>query len=77
MTGGHTLAAGDSRSLASTILLIDGYDEWTQVGDLPVALTGLRAVTLNNNIFIIGSIIYVFFNFWHYFNDIHCRRKHR
>ena len=57
MTGGHTLAAHDSHGISSTILLIDGYDEWTQVGDLPVALTGLHGVTLNNTIFITGSII--------------------
>ena len=61
MAGGHTLGGPFTHSITSTILLIDGYDEWTEVGGLPVALTGLRAVTLNKNIFITGSIIYVSF----------------
>ena len=43
--------------LQSTEVYYPSAGEWTQVGDLPRAMTGLSAVTLNNKIFIFGELI--------------------
>ena len=42
--------------LSSTETLVDGSDAWTEKGHLPVAVYGLRGVSLNNNIFVTGNI---------------------
>ena len=36
---------------------MEGSEAWTEVGELPVAIIGLRGVSLNNNIFMTGNII--------------------
>ena len=53
MTGGYT---GDRR-LASTEILArrDEGARWTEAGALPVASTGLRAVSLQNKILVTGN----------------------
>ena len=42
---------------SSTETLVEGSEAWTEVGELPVAIIGLRGVSLNNNIFMTGNII--------------------
>ena len=42
---------------SSTEVYYPSAGEWTQVGDLPRAMAGLSAVTLNNKIFIFGEMI--------------------
>ena len=53
MTGGYTGA----RRLASTEILTrrDEAARWTEAGALPVASTGLRAVSLQNKILVTGN----------------------
>ena len=53
VTGGYT---GDRR-LASTEILArrDEGARWTEAGALPVASTGLRAVSLQNKILVTGN----------------------
>ena len=43
--------------LSSTEVLVDGTTAWMSAGELPVAMYGLKAVSLNNKIFITGNII--------------------
>ena len=43
--------------LSSTETLVDGTGSWTFAGQLPVAMWGLRGVSLNNDIFMTGNII--------------------
>ena len=47
---------GDGREL-STEVFYPSAGEWTQVGDLPRPMNGLRAVTLKNKILIFGDMI--------------------
>ena len=53
MTGGYT----GGRRLASTEILTrrDEGARWTEAGALPVASTGLRAVSLQNKILVTGN----------------------
>ena len=53
VTGGYTGA----RRLASTEILTrrDEAARWTEAGALPVASTGLRAVSLQNKILVTGN----------------------
>ena len=53
MTGGYT----GGRRLASTEILArrDEGARWTEAGALPVASTGLRAVSLQNKILVTGN----------------------
>ena len=44
-------------SVSTTEVYYPSAGEWTQVGDLPRAMAGLSAVTLNNKIFIFGEMI--------------------
>ena len=37
--------------------LEEGAGSWTTAGELPVAMLGLRGVSLDNNIFMTGNII--------------------
>ena len=62
MTGGSDPHGAYPHPISSTEFLIDGISlKWTMVGDLPgLAVAGLRGVTLNNNIFMTGSILYIF-----------------
>ena len=43
--------------LSSTETLVDGSEAWAEAGELPVAIFGLRDVSLNNNIFMTGNNI--------------------
>ena len=56
MTGGYT---GFS-SLSSTEVLLQGAAQWMEVGALPVATQGLRAVSFNNKILVAGEIMLQF-----------------
>ena len=47
---------GDGREL-STEVYYPSAGEWTQVGNLPRYVEGLRAVTLNNKILVFGEMI--------------------
>ena len=47
----------DLGPLSSTETLVEGSEAWTEVGELPVAIIGLRGVSLNNNIFMTGNIM--------------------
>ena len=47
----------DSSYLSSTEILVDGAVTWTEVGELPVSMYGLRGVSLNNKILMTGNII--------------------
>ena len=53
VTGGYT---GFS-SLSSTEVLLQGAAQWMEVGALPVATQGLRAVSFNNKILVAGEIM--------------------
>ena len=53
VTGGYT---GFS-SLSSTEVLLQGAAQWMEVGSLPVATQGLRAVSFNNKILVAGEIM--------------------
>lgn len=53
VTGGYT---GFS-SLSSTEVLVQGAAQWMEVGSLPVATQGLRAVSFNNKILVAGEIM--------------------
>ena len=53
MTGGYNYPD----KLSSTETLVDGAEAWTFAGELPVAMLGLRGVSLNNDIFMTGNII--------------------
>ena len=57
MAGGWGSGSGSSNRLSSTETLVDGELIWLEVGQLPVAMSGLRGVSLNNNIFMTGNII--------------------
>ena len=37
---------------------MDGAGAWETAGQFPKAITGLRGVSLNNNIFMTGNILY-------------------
>ena len=52
MTGGYDPYA-HSR-LKSTEILVKESSAWIQVGDLPVAIDGLRGVSFNNKIIMTG-----------------------
>ena len=52
VTGGH-----NDNYLSSTETLVEGAGSWTFAGELPVAMSGLKGVSLNNNIFMTGNII--------------------
>ena len=56
VTGGFGIY--DPRSIrSSTEVYYPSAGEWTQVGDLPRAMAGLSAVTLNNKILVFGEMI--------------------
>ena len=58
MTGGWGIGTTPQNyHLSSTETLVDGKLIWLEVGQLPVAMRGLRGVSLNNDIFITGDII--------------------
>ena len=50
VTGG---VDGSNDFLSSTETLVDGELIWSEVGQLPEAMRGLRGVSLNNNIFML------------------------
>ena len=50
MTGGYN-SAGET---ATTETLKTGTDAWTEVGNLPVPMRGLRGVSFNNKIIMTG-----------------------
>ena len=52
VTGGYN---GGTEVDSTEVLLLDG--EWTEVGLLPLAMTGLKGVSLNNNIIMAGIFI--------------------
>ena len=52
VTGGY-----DHGYLSSTETLVDGAATWSTAGELPVAMLGLRGVSLNNKILMTGNII--------------------
>ena len=54
VSGGFNLSFGGY--LSSTETLVDGADDWNEVGHLPVAMWDLAGVSLNNNIFMTGEI---------------------
>ena len=60
MAGGWGSGSGSSNRLSSTETLVDGEQNWLEVGQLPVAMRGLRAVSLYNDIFITGNMIIKF-----------------
>ena len=43
--------------LSFTETLVDGAETWITAGPLPVAMSGLRGVSLNNNILMSGDIV--------------------
>ena len=43
--------------LSFTETLVDGAGTWKPAGPLPVAMSGLRGVSLNNNILMSGDIV--------------------
>ena len=47
---------GDHTIVATTEILYEGGDSWTQVGSLPQAMIGLKAVSINNGIIATGDI---------------------
>ena len=53
VTGGWS----GSTWLSSTETLIKGGSSWTVVGELPRAVEGLRAVSIDNTIVVTGDII--------------------
>ena len=56
MVGGWDGDASDgSGNLASTELLVVGSAAWREVGALPAALTGLRATTVQNSVYVSGE----------------------
>ena len=48
----------DNSGLSSTETLAEEGGAWTTAGELPVAMDGLKGVSLNNNIFMTGNIIF-------------------
>ena len=52
VTGG-----GVSPWLSSTEVLVEGTSAWMSAGELPMAMGALKAVSLNDKIFITGNII--------------------
>ena len=54
--GGAYDLMGDHTIVATTEILHEGGDSWTQVGSLPQAMIGLRAVSINNGIIATGDI---------------------
>ena len=51
MTGG---VYGSFHQLSSTETLVVGEISWTDVGDLPVPLFGMRGVSFQNKVFVTG-----------------------
>ena len=47
----------DNSGLSSTETLVERDGAWISAGELPVAMDGLKGVSLNNNIFMTGNII--------------------
>ena len=47
---------GQHTIVATTEILHEGGDSWTQVGSLPQAMIGLKAVSINNGIIATGDI---------------------
>ena len=54
VVGGH-IVTGDSGRTATTEVLVAGESSWNEVGPLPLALSGLGVVSINNNIFSTGK----------------------
>ena len=54
VVGGH-IVTGDSGLTATTEVLVAGESSWNEVGPLPLALSGLGVVSINNNIFSTGK----------------------
>ena len=54
VVGGH-IVTGDSGRTATTEVLVAGKSSWNEVGPLPLALSGLGVVSINNNIFSTGK----------------------
>ena len=54
VTGGYD---GSGKGLSSTEVLVEGTTAWMSAGELPMAMGALKAVSLNNKIFITGNII--------------------
>ena len=52
VTGGYN---GGTELASTEVLVLEG--EWTEVGFLPVAMTGLKGVSLNNDIIMAGILI--------------------
>ena len=66
VTGGYTkLELHVGRTLASTELMVEDSQGqatlWTEAGSLPSPRQALRGVSLNNNIFMTGSVWILFF----------------
>ena len=57
VTGGQGGRDSNFGILSSTETLVDGAGAWTAAGVLPVAMVGLRGVSLNNKILMTGNII--------------------
>ena len=57
MTGGYRGNYSKVDVISSTETLVEGASAWKFIGELPVAMYGLRGVSLNNKILIIGNII--------------------
>ena len=56
VTGGYSGGYSKTDLMSSTETLVEGASAWTFIGELPVAMYGLRAVSLNNKILIIGNL---------------------
>ena len=48
------MTGDQSQITSSASAFISGYDKWTEMSPLPVAMLGLRVVSLNNQIIAIG-----------------------
>ena len=56
MTGGVSSQTGSQVRLDTTEVLVEGGTAWRQVGKLPTPLGGLTGVSMNNEIYMIGTI---------------------
>ena len=54
VTGGQYWNALNVEYLSSTEVLTKGGDSWSYVGELPRAMTGLRAVSIDNTVITAG-----------------------
>ena len=56
VTGGYSGGLSKVDLISSTETLVEGASAWAFTGELPVAMYGLRGVSLNNEVFMIGNL---------------------